>query len=134
MPWLSIDFEWVLPVKTAMKQLLLAQGRLWLAVAIATSVGFTQTTVQAQPIKASGEAVTESEPRFTSPTAPAVAQTSPTSATISRDQAPLPLGTVLETPIEQFEPVFVDVSTDHWAYEAVTRLFYSGIVSGYAAE
>ncbi|MBD2058550.1 S-layer homology domain-containing protein [Oculatella sp. FACHB-28] len=118
-----------------MKELFLAQGRFWMAVAIATSVSFIPIAAQAQFIKDSGQSGIEAaQPRFTSPTAPAVAQTSPTSATISRDQAPLPLSAVLETPIEQFEPAFADVSTDHWAYEAVTRLFYSGIVSGYATE
>jgi hypothetical protein len=118
-----------------MKEFLLSQMRFWLVAAIATGVSFSHTTAQAQSVEDSGETVTESaQPRFTSPTAPAVAQTSPASAVISPDQAPLPLAVVLETPIEKFEPVFADVSTDHWAYEAVTRLFYSGIVSGYAAE
>jgi hypothetical protein len=125
----------VFPVKAAMKEFLWTQTRFWLVAAIATSVGFTHTTAQAQSVEDSGETATEfAQPRFTSPTAPAVAQTTPAGATISPDQAPLPLGIVLETPVEQFEPVFADVSTDHWAYEAVTRLFYSGIISGYAAE
>lgn len=118
-----------------MKELFLVQGRFWLAVAIATSFSPIHLTAQAQSVEGSGNPLTESaQPRFTSPTAPAVTQSSPVNATISRDQAPLPLGTVLETPIEQFEPAFAEVSSDHWAYEAVTRLFYSGIVSGYAAE
>lgn len=51
---------------------------------------------------------------------------------IRREQAPLPLDRVYQTPIEQFEPPFKDVSRDHWAYEAVTRLFYSGVVKGEA--
>jgi uncharacterized protein YdeI (BOF family) len=118
-----------------MKSLFLAPIRFLLTAAIATSASFSLSTIaQAQSV-AEPSAVTESaQPRFTSPTAPAVTQTVPASSTISRDQAPLPLDTVLETPIEQFAPAFADVSTDHWAYEAVTRLFYSGIVSGYAAE
>jgi hypothetical protein len=49
---------------------------------------------------------------------------------IRREQAPLPLNRVYQTPIEQFEPPFTDVPKDHWAYEAVTRLFYSGVVKG----
>lgn len=49
---------------------------------------------------------------------------------IRREQAPLPLDRVYQTPIEQFEPPFTDVPKDHWAYEAVTRLFYSGVVKG----
>lgn len=51
---------------------------------------------------------------------------------IRREQAPLPLDKVYETPIEQFEPAFTDVPKDHWAYEAVTRLFYIGVVKGEA--
>ena len=49
---------------------------------------------------------------------------------IRREQAPLPLDRVYQTPVEQFEPPFTDVPKDHWAYEAVTRLFYSGVVKG----
>jgi hypothetical protein len=45
---------------------------------------------------------------------------------IRRQDAPLPIPQVYETPIEQFEPPFSDVPRDHWAYEAVTRLFYIG--------
>jgi hypothetical protein len=116
-----------------MMKLLLAQARFLLAVAIATSVSL-KPTAQAQPTPVDTTVIESAQPRFASPTAPAVTQTVPVNATISRDQAPLPLSTVLETPIEQFEPAFADVATDHWAYEAVTRLFYSGIVSGYAAE
>ena len=118
-----------------MNILLLAQVQFWLTVAIATTIGVGfNTAAQAQSIDDSGTSSTEAiQPRFASPDA-AVTQATPTSATISREQAPLPLSTVLQTPVEQFEPVFADVSTDHWAYEAVTRLFYSGIVSGYAAE
>jgi hypothetical protein len=51
---------------------------------------------------------------------------------IRREQAPLPLDRVYQTPIEQFEPPFTDVPREHWAYEAVTRLFYSGVVKGEA--
>ncbi len=51
---------------------------------------------------------------------------------IRREQAPLPLDRVYQTPIEQFEPAFTDVPRDHWAYEAVTRLFYIGVVKGEA--
>ena len=47
-----------------------------------------------------------------------------------REQAPLPLNRVYQTPIEQFEPPFKDVPRNHWAYEAVTRLFYIGVVKG----
>lgn len=49
---------------------------------------------------------------------------------IRREQAPLPLDRVYQTPVEQFEPPFTDVPKEHWAYEAVTRLFYSGVVKG----
>ena len=52
------------------------------------------------------------------------------SSSIRREQAPLPLNRVYQTPIEQFEPAFTDVPRNHWAYEAVTRLFYSGVVRG----
>ena len=52
------------------------------------------------------------------------------SSSIRREQAPLPLNRVYQTPIEQFEPAFTDVPRNHWAYEAVTRLFYSGVVKG----
>ena len=52
------------------------------------------------------------------------------SSSIRREQAPLPLDRVYQTPIEQFEPAFTDVPRNHWAYEAVTRLFYSGVVKG----
>lgn len=45
---------------------------------------------------------------------------------IRRQDAPLPIPQVYQTPIEQFEPPFSDVPRDHWAYEAVTRLFYIG--------
>lgn len=51
---------------------------------------------------------------------------------IRREQAPLPLDRIYQTPIEQFEPAFTDVPRDHWAYEAVTRLFYTGVVKGEA--
>jgi uncharacterized protein YdeI (BOF family) len=118
-----------------MKNLFLAPARFLLTAAIATSASFSLPTIaQAQSVEEPSAATESAQPRFTSPTAPAVTQTVPANSTISRDQAPLPLGTVLETPIERFEPAFADVSTDHWAYAAVTRLFYSGIVSGYAAE
>lgn len=70
--------------------------------------------------------------RFTAPDAPRVTQASPVDTVIDPEAAPLPLSLALETPIDQFAPVFVDVSRDHWAYEAVTRLYYGGIVSGYA--
>ena len=49
---------------------------------------------------------------------------------IRRQDAPLPIPQVYATPIEQFEPPFSDVPRDHWAYEAVTRLFYIGGVKG----
>ena len=49
---------------------------------------------------------------------------------IRRQDAPLPIPQVYETPIEQFEPPFSDVPREHWAYEAVTRLFYIGGVKG----
>ena len=52
------------------------------------------------------------------------------SSSIRREQAPLPLNRVYQTPIEQFEHAFTDVPRNHWAYEAVTRLFYSGVVKG----
>lgn len=51
---------------------------------------------------------------------------------LRREQAPLPLNRVYQTPIEQFEPPFKDVPRNHWAYEAVTRLFYIGVVKGEA--
>jgi len=51
---------------------------------------------------------------------------------IRREQAPLPLDRVYQTPVERFEPPFTDVPRQHWAYEAVTRLFYSGVVKGEA--
>ena len=69
----------------------------------------------------------QEEPQPSSPT-PTVEKQQP----IRRQQAPLPLDRVYETPIEQFEPAFTDVPRDHWAYEAVTRLFYIGVVKGEA--
>lgn len=51
---------------------------------------------------------------------------------LRREQAPLPLDRVYQTPLQQFEPAFTDVPKDHWAYEAVTRLFYIGVVKGEA--
>ncbi len=60
------------------------------------------------------------------PTDPALNQGYP----IRRQDAPLPIPQVYETPIEQFEPPFSDVPRDHWAYEAVTRLFYIGGLKG----
>lgn len=96
---------------------------------LAAAAGLMSPAAQAQPATPN-----ESLPRFTSPTAPAVPQTQLTSPTVTREQAPLPLQTVYNTSIEQFEPPFADVATNHWAYEAVTRLFYSGIVSGFPAD
>lgn len=72
-------------------------------------------------------------PRFSAPDAPVVIGQAQAPATIGRDQAPLPLSQVYGTPIDQFQPAFADVAPDHWAYEAVTRLYYSGIMSGYPA-
>ncbi|MBD2103525.1 S-layer homology domain-containing protein [Leptolyngbya sp. FACHB-261] len=81
------------------------------------------------------QAQTQPEPapvmREGQPTAAPVEPAQPLQATqIRRSQAPLPLATVYQTPISQFEPPFTDVPTGHWAYEAVTRLFYSGILRG----
>ncbi len=102
-----------------------------MTVAIGLTVGLgLPASAQSREASPAEVASPTSLPRFTVPDAPAVVQAVP-GASIRRDQAPLPLGTVYQTPIEQFEPAFSDVPTDHWAYEAVTRLFYSGIVSGY---
>jgi hypothetical protein len=89
---------------------------------------------QAQLAEPIAPAATEAElPRFSDPNAPAVTQSAPANVTLTRDQAPLPLQTVYQTPIEQIEPAFADVPTTHWAYEAITRLYYSGIMRGYGS-
>ena len=65
-----------------------------------------------------------------SPSQPQVDPTLDQGYPIRRQDAPLPIPQVYATPIEQFEPPFSDVPRDHWAYEAVTRLFYIGGVKG----
>lgn len=70
----------------------------------------------------------QEQPQPSSPIPDSVQKQQP----IRREQAPLPLDRVYETPIEQFEPAFTDVPRNHWAYEAVTRLFYIGVVKGEA--
>jgi len=67
------------------------------------------------------------------PSAPEPNSVPDTQQLIRREQAPLPLDQVYQTPIEQFEPPFADVPRNHWAYEAVTRVFYGGIIRGYPA-
>ncbi|MBE9182086.1 S-layer homology domain-containing protein [Oculatella sp. LEGE 06141] len=111
----------------------LIRNGFWWGLAIAPLLSVSLSfAAQAQPTAPTNDTPSNSDlPRFTSPSAPTVTQVPPGNVTVTRDQAPLPLGTVYQTPIANFEPAFSDVPTDHWAYEAVTRLFYSGIVSGY---
>lgn len=74
----------------------------------------------------------EPQPQPQQPSSPTPNSIPQNQQLIRREQAPLPLDRVYQTPIEQFEPAFTDVPRDHWAYEAVTRLFYSGVVKGEA--
>jgi hypothetical protein len=91
----------------------------WLA-AVASSLSLAVSPVHAQAVESQLDQPPSSEPN-------SIPQNQ---QIIRRDQAPLPLNRVYQTPIEQFEPAFTDVPSDHWAYEAVTRLFYSGVVKG----
>ncbi len=77
-------------------------------------------TVNAQPV----------EPQPQQPSSPTPNSIPQNQQLIRREQAPLPLDRVYQTPLPQFEPAFTDIPKDHWAYEAVTRLFYSGVVKG----
>lgn len=91
----------------------------WLVV-VASSLTLAVNPIHAQVVEPQPEQPSSSEPN-------SVPQNQ---QIIRRQQAPLPLDQVYQTPIEQFEPAFPDVPRDHWAYEAVTRLFYSGVVKG----
>lgn len=51
--------------------------------------------------------------------------------TITADRAPLPIGEVYAQPVERFENPFPDVTPGDWAYEAVVRMYYTGILKGY---
>jgi hypothetical protein len=91
-------------------------------VAVASSLTLAINPVHAQTV----------EP-LEQPSSPEPNSVPDTQQLIRREQAPLPLDRVYQTPIEQFEPPFADVPRNHWAYEAVTRVFYGGIVRGYPA-
>ncbi len=94
----------------------------WL-IAVASSLALAVSSVCAQSVESQPQPSSVSEPNSIPPTDQEL---------IRREQAPLPLDRVYQTPIEQFEPPFTDVPREHWAYEAVTRLFYSGVVKGEA--
>ncbi|MBC8121711.1 MAG: S-layer homology domain-containing protein [Gemmatimonadaceae bacterium] len=53
------------------------------------------------------------------------------SQTITPDRAPLPIDEVYAQPVERFENPFRDVTPGDWAYEAVVRMYYTGILKGY---
>lgn len=98
-------------------QILIRTCSFYLIAAVSSLIAVSCVNAQEQP-----------QPLQPSPTPNAIEKQQP----IRREQAPLPLNRVYETPIEQFEPAFTDVPRNHWAYEAVTRLFYIGVVKGEA--
>ncbi|HEY9858941.1 MAG TPA: hypothetical protein V6D16_05510 [Candidatus Obscuribacterales bacterium] len=114
-----------------MLQQILARPLGWLLV-LGTLTGSAIRATPSQAIAVPSAQAQTSDLAPTDPTAQPT-QVDPTlnqGYPIRRQDAPLPIPQVYETPIEQFEPPFSDVPRDHWAYEAVTRLFYIGGVKG----